>query len=340
MRRARLAQILRILPSVLPPWLARGERGAGAGASTRTGPRIAVIGNCQARGIVQAMGLLAPQARVDLVPMSRLGRDPRTLDAFAARLRGYDHVFSQPFAPGFFPDGGSDALAALLPGMRLFPAIVFSAFHPDAIYVGDLASMAATRLTPSPLHTYQSAIALFGHLRGLPAERIVPLYRAEVFERLGYLAGWDPAAEDLLAASRAVGLDLSGELLRWIRGGAFMHTINHPRLAVLGDVAARLLTEAGLTPAPDAVESYLADELLDGVIWPIYPAIAEVYGLPGSTTFKRRGRPGAPPRLLDLPEFVAESVALYRRLPAGRLRSARIDAWAATPEIGALFDRG
>ncbi|MDV2987061.1 UNVERIFIED_CONTAM: WcbI family polysaccharide biosynthesis putative acetyltransferase [Methylobacteriaceae bacterium AG10] len=327
----RLPRLIRAVPR---PWIARRE----PEESGLHGPRIAVIGNCQAKGVAEASRILLPGARVRLIPMSTLGRRAGGLDAFAATLGDCDHVFCQPFPAGFFPEGGSEALRARLPRMRLFPAIVFTAFHPDAVYVGDLASVARVKLVPSPLGTYHSAITLFGFLQGLPRERIVGLFREEVFSRLGYLDAWDLAAADLIASSRAIGFDLSGELLRWSRGGLFMHNINHPRLSVLGDVAERLLREAGLAPRSVAVEAYAPDALLDDPIWPVYPPVATLYGVAGSTVFKRRQRRGAAPETLSLDAFVAESLAIYRDQPRERLTCHRVEHWRGLPDVRALFE--
>ena len=313
-------------------------RRRGADESSLHGPRIAVIGNCQARGVADALRILAPGSRVQLIPMASLGKQARSLNAFAADLGPFDHVFSQPFPAGFFPEGGSEALQARLPRMRLFPSIVFTAFHPDAVYVGDLASVARVRLVPSPLGTYHSAITLFGFLQGLPAERIVDLFREEVLAGLGYLNAWDIAATDLIASSRAIGFDLSAELLRWSRTGLFMHNINHPRLAVLGDIAARLLRETGVAARTVPVEAYAPDALLDDAIWPVYPPVATLYGVLGSTVFKRRQRRGMPPETLGLPAFVAESLAIYRAQPRASLTCHRIEHWAASPQIRNLFE--
>lgn len=295
------------------------------------------MGNCQARGVAQALRVLAPDAQVCLLPMGRLAKDYRSLDAFAAALRGYDHVFPMPFA-GFFPDGDSSELAAMLPNIRIFPGIVFPAFHPDAVYVGEIGSQANTRLLPSPLHTYHSAIVLFGFLRGLSRTRIVSLFRAETFERLGYLDMWPLAAAELLAYAESTGFPIEAEFVRWSREGAFMHTFNHPKLSVLGDVAARLLREAGLTPADLSLDAYLADELLKDVVWPVYEPVAARYGIKGSTLFKRRQKREQAPSLLSLDAFVAESLALYRATPAAQLRCQRVEQWAQSPDICALFD--
>lgn len=315
------------------PW-----RAAARDVSHRGGPRIAVIGNCQARGVARSLEVLLPESAVTLVPTGQLARRARTMRDFAEGLAGYDHVFSQPIAEGHFPDGGSAELLELLPRARLFPPIVFAAFHPDMVYVGDLSAGGGSGLVPSPLHTYHSAITLFGYLRGLSEERILRLFRDDVLARLGFLDGWDLAAEDLVRTSRAIGLDLGPELMRWSRRGAFMHGINHPKLFVMADIAQRLATEAGLGPAPLTVEAYLSDDLLGEVIWPVYPAVAEAYGVKGSYVFKRRAAPKSAPSVLDLAGLVRESLALYRTTPRARLTCYRTEHWSRSPEACALFD--
>lgn len=317
------------------PWWRRSDESESTG---RNGVRIAVIGNCQARVLSRCLSVLVPKARIDYRPMGRLGKDQHSLEAFAGTLERHDLVFTQVFPKGFFPDGGSDELLARLPKTRAFPAIVFSAFHPDLVYVGELDSMVTTRLVPSPLHTYHSAIALFAHLRDVPARRIPGLFREEVFAALGYLDAWSHAAAELAASAAAAGFDLSQDLTRWSRQGAFMHAINHPKLTVMADLAARLLREAGIELASVSVESYLADELLDDTIWPIYPAVAEIYGLQGSYLFKRRGKPRDMPVFLDLETFVAQSVAIYEQHTKAQLGCHRVANWASRPEICRMFD--
>jgi hypothetical protein len=116
-----------------------------------------------------------------------------------------------------------------------------------------------------------------------------------------------------------------------------MHVLNHPKLPVLGDIARRLLERDGLEPEPIEVGDYLPDELARDVVWPVYPALAEHFAVPGSTLFKGRARPGEVPVLHDLPAFVAASFALYRTRPREALACQRITLWQDRPEIAALF---
>ena len=66
--------------------------------------------------------------------------------------------------------------------------------------------------------------------------------------------------------------------------------------------------------------------------------MATLYGVAGSTVFKRRQRRDAPPETLGLDAFVAESLAIYRMQPRETLTCHRVEHWAGSPEIRSLFD--
>lgn len=318
-------------------WRGRPAAPAAAPEPTRTGPRIAVIGNCQAHGVAQALRLLLPEARVDLVPMAHLSRDHASLAGLKARLDGFDHVFSHFFPEGFVAGGNVHDLAAGDARLRLFPTILFPAYHPDMVYVGDVGALSAAGLVPSPIGPYHSAIALCGHLEGLGVAATLGLFEDAVFARLGYHDAWAGSAAQLLAGAADLGFGLEEELLRWSRRGCFMHGLNHPKLFVLADLARRLAREAGLAPLALAVEDYLPDDLVADVTWPVYPQVAARYGLVGSTLFKAKARPGAFPDLFDLERFVAASFAIYARHPPAGLINARVAAWRADAATRALF---
>ncbi len=298
---------------------------------------MAVLGNCQARGVAQAMRLFAPDCRVTYFSMGTLKRDHGDLDGLARTLATFDHLFSQAFPGGLLPGGDSGTLQMREKRVRMFPTIVFSAFHPDMVYAGRTHNLADQKLAPSPLGQYHSAIALCAHRLGLDVAQTARLFRADVFERLGYLDHWDPAVRELLTSSAGIGFALDREMSRWGRRGAFMHVINHPKAFVLGDIARRLLEESGFTPEPVAVEDYLGDELARDVVWPVYPPVAELFGLTGSYLFKRKPGGGEFPRLYDLHGFIAESFALYEGRAPEEIACPRVDSWAAEPWIAEIF---
>nr|WP_183505044.1 WcbI family polysaccharide biosynthesis putative acetyltransferase [Methylobacterium brachythecii] len=319
------------IPSWATPWRSP------APAPERRGPKIAVIGNCQAEGVAQVLQLLMPDAQVELQLIAHLQRRFGDHDGLAQHLRDSDFVFSHFFWLASFPGGNTIDLQRKLPRLRMFPVVVFPAFHPDMIYVGDIASLRLSALVHGPLGPSHSAIALFGFLEGLSVEATLGLYTGAVFERLGYHRAWDEGAAHLLGAAREVGFGLEAEFVRWQRRGCFMHDSNHPKLHVLADIATRLAVEAGLQPLDLAAEEYLPDLLVEEALWPVYPAIASHYGVSAQDMFRAKTAKGRPPRLYDLKSFVAESFARYAQVPREQLRADRIEAWRGDPGIRALF---
>ena len=128
------------------------------------------------------------------------------------------------------------------------------------------------------------------------------------------------SVRDLLGSAAQIGFGLDREVARWARRGDFMYVLNHPKAFVIGDIARRLLEESGLRPEPVEIEAYIGDELARDVVWPVYPPIAEAFGLTGSYLFKAKPRGKDFPRLYDLPGFVAASFSHLRRAVARRPR--------------------
>jgi hypothetical protein len=84
-----------------------------------SGPRIAVVGNCQSFGIAYAMRLLDLEAEVaQFSIVSKSWTDMRTL---ARTLQTYDHVFAQDFAPGYLRGGRLRRAAERARWRRLVP---------------------------------------------------------------------------------------------------------------------------------------------------------------------------------------------------------------------------
>ncbi|HTO79226.1 MAG TPA: WcbI family polysaccharide biosynthesis putative acetyltransferase [Methylocystis sp.] len=299
----------------------------------KTGPRIAVIGNCQCYGLAYAIKILRPEAAVDHYPV--LLRARANMRILAQTLSTYDFVLSNDFQPGFVPGGGYPELRALLEKTMLVPQIVFNAFHPDCIYV----SREDGSPVFSPLGPYHSALALFAFLKGLKVEEAHALFNENVFEALGYLDAWGPAAEETLRQCKAAGdLDLSKEFLKWSRRGVFMYTINHPKPFVLLDIARHLLTKLGLETEEFDSEHYMIDDFVEQIrpIYPVYPPIAARYGVLGSYLFRiTKAHPARDTGdYLTLSQFLTgayENYAKCRR--SSLLCNPRVDAWLADPAV-------
>lgn len=297
----------------------------------RTGsPRIFVIGVCQAGSIAKAMRFLLPHAQVDFASaFTAAKRFPKVSDLVAHADR-YDAVFTSHY----LPIKGGGAIEALLarPNVRLIPTIVFGAYHPDSVYVGVQDAATLRGLVSGPMGASHSAVTLFAYLAGLSQEQALRLFSGPVFERLGYFDFWTQSVATLREAGGQAGYDLDTLLTRWARRGCFMHSINHPKLHVVADLARGLLTRAGIPYEDCDLDAYLPDDLAGQGSWPVYPEIAEYYGVPGSALFFKAETPRTgPARTMNRLSFIAEAYANYDRRRREDLVCQRVQAWRDDP---------
>ncbi|MBZ5724923.1 MAG: hypothetical protein LAP87_07990 [Acidobacteriia bacterium] len=274
--------------------------------------------------------LLAPAAEVVRFSFDDLPRFA-TKEALFRELAPFDFIFAQPFGTGFHPAvDGLVLKERFRDSFHFYPAIEFNAFHPDCVYVRNLQGFAR-----SAIGDYHSAITLLGYSLGLSVEQTLTLFRAEVFERLGYFRYWKVSEDVLFKLGRAIDFPIEGIYRSWVRRCPFMHSINHPRLFVLADVARTLLHLSGISAVSGNVEDFLPDEALYDPVWPIYPEIAEAMGFQGAYIFKVGSRSEYNP-FLTLPDFVARSWELYQK-ETSPLECSRIAEWTRNaPLIDAI----
>jgi hypothetical protein len=302
----------------------------------KPGPRIAVLGNCHSLDIAYAMKLLNVSATVHRYPIQ--GKSKITGKMLVRALRTYDHVFLQDFGEGLIPGGSSDLLSRELANAIKYPTLLFGAYHPDAIFVQDRSK--GDTFVWGALGQHHSAIALFAYRAGITAQDALQLYDREVFETLGYFDVWPAASAQLLALAKSYSLDLSSDFLRWARRGCFMFTINHPKPHVFFDLARRLLGRVGIGGEAVDFDNYALDDLARDVVFPVYPAIAEHYGISGAYVFKAaQYSPGGLNigGFWDLPGFVRESYRVYVRHKADDLTNERVQGWLNDREISAFL---
>jgi hypothetical protein len=253
-------------------------------------------------------------------------------------MAGFDHVFAQRIRSGHLGPEHYAALAEDRARFRAVPAIVFAAFHPDLVYVGGPGT-AHPAFLDSPVGHYHSAIALYAYLAGLSVEGALRLFSRETFAYLGYLDLWRYSQETLLQIGREAGMDLAPHLLLWARRGCFMHSVNHPKMPVAADLARILLESAGIPFTDYDLDGFLIDDLGLKGMWPVYEPIAQHYGVTGSSMFQPQAtrRQRMPERVLTLPDFVAESFAIYARTDRGALVSDRVQSWLATEPVNVVL---
>ncbi|HMK89626.1 MAG TPA: WcbI family polysaccharide biosynthesis putative acetyltransferase [Methylocystis sp.] len=315
-----------IIRASVGPHLARLKRQPPA-----AGPRIAVIGNCQSYGVAYAMKLLDPLAQVD--HYSAITPTIASIDRLAAVLSKYDRVFSQDFPPGVVKGGDSQELLRRLSNAQLFPTLNFAGFQPDLVYLTD--ATRANRVLNGPLRPYHSALAVFAYRVGLKPDAAQALFNRNVYEAVGYLNVWEPAAAEFLENARRYDMDLSAELMSWSRRGVFMYSIVHPKPFVLADIARQLLAAAGLKIRNDNSDAYAIDDLARAEIFPVYPEIAELYGVRGGYLFKCGNFhiSAGVGEFLTLPQFLSGCYAVYKKARPEQIAHPRIDAWLADAEL-------
>jgi hypothetical protein len=299
-------------------------------ALRNTGPRIAVVGNCQAFGLAYAMKVMDPSATVD--HFSAIGRSRfADMDLFAKTLDTYDHVFTHDFLSGHLRGAGdSEELRRRLPQVASAPAITFAAFHPDLIYIQDK-SEALHGFVFGPLGPYHSAIGLFCYRAGLDVEEARAAFNENVFSALGYFDLWNEACAQLVGEGKRHGVDLSTDLMNWARRGVFMYSIVHPKSFVLFDLARRLWEKVGLKPPATDYGYYEIHDLARAEIFPVYPGVARTFGAQGGYLFKLQNHhlANSVGDFLTLPQYLGASYKTFEKTGADRLSNPRVDAWLA-----------
>lgn len=295
--------------------------------SHRTGPRVAVVGNCQSFGVAYAMQLLDPLANVDRFAVHMKAHVD--VERLAKTLSEYDYVFSHQFQSGLLARGDSEDLRRLLPKAIFFPFLWFPAYHPDQIHLLDETRGNAGLF--GALGPYHSALALFAFHKGLTLEEANALFNGNVFDEVGYFDAWNAAVQELVDNADKFSLDLREHVVRWSRRGVFMWSNNHPKSFVLYDLAKTLAARAGLPVRDIDWDYYAIDDLGRADVFPVYPPLAERFGQPGSYTFKRGNYhlSASVGDSLTLPQFLSASYDLYARCAPSQISNPRVENWLA-----------
>ncbi len=236
-----------------------------------------------------------------IVPVPRVGVDDSVLDEQLSKADVW--LFSGP-------EGMQSAALERInkPHLRVcrFPELYFNAFHPDQVY----AWMRDGSLVESATGPYNSAIALWAWQHGLNAQQTISLFTPEVFGALGYHDRWqisiDRLRHDFVPFPH---LDYRDFIIPLQRSGAFMHTVNHPKVPAMAQMA-RLLAKQ-IDPTIDTesipVENMMVDGLfMASVSWSVYPSVANALGIKGAFMWKLEDH-----SVIGLEEFVQRSFAKY-----------------------------
>ena len=260
-----------------------------------------LVYNCLHVGLGNCLGLLARDLHVDVLDFASF---ERRFEEFRDTLDRYDRIVT---APHFVANACVD-FNTVAPVSQV-PLTAFEAYHPDLCYI-----FVDGQVLRGPMFDYHSKIITAAYRRGLPESAVKALFTAANYERFGYFGLWNACKALYLGSYAALGLDLSARFPTWSREGAFMHSVNHPTIRVVADIARALLAQDGIEPAH--TEFLPHDNLKNAPVWPVYPELAEALGVAGSMLFKVHNEY----RLLDLDEFIAGSYALLGQYPVEKIQ--------------------
>lgn len=284
---------------------------------------ISLVGNCQMATLGRCMAIMLPGANIKVGSPTDIKSGRITVQE---AIGAPEILLIQSVVKG---EMRAEMEAAAGRVVRL-PMLAFGGFHPDIVHAH--CNGEGMRMAGSSEH---SAIILYSVAKGLQAAEIVSLFRGDVFRALGYLDGWDHHVSEFLARPSDINLS---HLMQ--SRDCFMHSLSHPKLAFVADVARAICDQLGLSPAVRFPERVMVDMLTQGLVLPVYPEIATSLGLEGEYAFKMPDNSknlGHAP-VLGLAAFVDQCLADYAGLDGSRIVCPRFDAGSSWETMDRVLD--
>lgn len=290
---------------------------------------VLIVGNCQVGPLAVCLSILAPHLTVRQIPdwdlRAALHQDPAGLATTLGEARFI--LCSSDFQAALSAEYGCTR-DDVIP----FPNIYFSGYHPDLVYVSNLAENRTSNQIRTPVGDYSSALVVYGYLSGRTIDETVRLFNMDTFERAGYLNVWEQDRKNLVAIGRHMSIDLDESIVDWARHGSFMWSFNHPKLIVTEEIAKLMLKRIDEKARDVRCSDFVPDWFINSQ-WPVYPEIGKHLMTQGAYVFKRAPHPDYDrfPDFMDLRQFVSlcfEEYALHEKEHFG---CARVEAWLADP---------
>jgi len=276
----------------------------------RARERWILLSNCQTLSLARGITAVAETVECDGCDAwqmaERLAADP---DYF----RRYDFMLvlaNLRDFPGFPADR--------LPPHADVPCFSFTGYHPDCCYV----TADGERITDGLIGPYHSMIALAGYKEQIGPAATARLFNDRIFEQAGYYRQWLAQRDQMIERFGTFGYDIRGIFRRAGRGRSFMHTIDHPDIVLMTELAKAVLRRFD---RPYREEAPLPVDALASMSWPVYPEVGEQLGVAGEYRF----RPTDQYISLDLNEYLDEAFASFGRWDRSQLRV----SWQVQPRL-------
>ncbi|MEN5144742.1 WcbI family polysaccharide biosynthesis putative acetyltransferase [Brevundimonas diminuta] len=272
---------------------------------------IVVTSNCQTAGVALSLKAMLPDASINIALLAAPGGNG--FEELQQAVGGADV---------WVTSAGNNVISAIETQAQLIriPQVEFEAFHPDIVYVNNSEGRHLTGVCRSDYHSY---IALWSFQNRLSVDRCELMFNEKTFQRIGYLDRWEASVSKLRKRFEPIDVGFDDFFRHLVHAGPFMHTINHPTglaMVQLSRLVARKLGgDESLISAP--LERTLQDTLATGSVWPVYPAIAQRFGIDGSYTWKI----GPDTFFPTLRSYLEESYRVYEASNAYEWRCPRLD---------------
>jgi hypothetical protein len=278
--------------------------------NSSTAKKILVVSNCQTLGLANCLSLHCANVRVEACDMWTFQKQS---NYWLGRIKEFDQIFGSQG-----PELNSVIDFTKQPKTLLIPGFHMECYHKDLTYcwLGD----GETRVK-TPLDDYHSRICLTAYRLGASVEKTVAMFHAGTYRALGYLSDWERDRESFIAMYGMYGLEVRDLFLEWARKGLIPHSVNHPTIAMLSDLARLMARKVGLPLVDHNLLPH--DNLANGPIFPVYPEMAMELGLAcGSYRFKTVNRY----HTVDLVEFVRRCFEEYGKYDGQALQFVELNA--------------
>jgi hypothetical protein len=262
-----------------------------------------ILGNCQARGIADALSLLVNDVNAtgESAPSDINSLEIKLEEILSSQsnlilAKSLHHIISSNIALKRFD----------LPENIYLPTISFVAFHPDTQY----AYLDGSNLNNGLGGHWNSRIMLWAYINEFSQSATQNLFNKHVYHALGYFNLWNSSIESLNQEFLSCEFDFGRWMTKVQRYGIFMYGVNHPTQIGLTQVAIQLAER--LFPKTQIKNSFPLDyvnDYLSNVVWPVYPEIGEQLGIQGSYFWR-----GDETNFANLAEFTQLCFSLFDKL--------------------------
>lgn len=247
-----------------------------------------LVFNCTNIGLTNSLKLLVPRLEVESIDFGRFKKD---FASYAPRLDTFDLILT---APDFVNNECVD-FADVAP-VQTMPIPYFDGYHPDLCYLTD-----GKGILKGPMGDYHSKIVTAAYKKGVPGSSVRALFSSSRYQDFGYFDRWTPAKAAFIDGFTDVGLSIDHYFRTWSVRRQFMHSVNHPAIEVVYDMARCILSREGIEYADTRLLPH--DNLMNGPIYPVFDEIAERLSIQGSYLFKLP----AQYRCINLDQFINAS---------------------------------